>query len=105
MEKKQEALDYITQLQMANRDINKDSLYLYQACQYLQTEDKSKWMPKLKGYRKPFQRQLDQGEKISDFEFVPPDYANTKIVPSPRMGGLVSDKYDMMMAKILNKKY
>ena len=35
MEKKQEALNYIEQLQLAIRDNSKDSLYFYQANQYL----------------------------------------------------------------------
>ena len=54
-------------------------------------------MTNLKCYRKPFQRQLDQGEKISEYESMPKDYANIKIVPSPKMRAPVSDKSVKLM--------
>jgi len=103
MEQKQAALKAIEDMQQADRDTSKDSMYLWQAHQYLQTSDASAVARKLKSIRIPFQGTIDQGEKLDNFSHHEYDQKQ-RIVPSPRMGAIVAQKYDHMIGNYFAKK-
>lgn len=104
MEKKEWATKDLNDLLKGERDNSLDHIYLWQAHQYLCTNDTAFLFSKVKSVQIPFGQKALKGDKIEEYNYENFDMKSQHYVKQPKTGIKIVEEYDFVVGNYFGNK-